>query len=152
MMKASLLCSLGLLLSLSACNTAMAPPPDTASRVAPALTSHWQLETARELGSIPAGITLQLRPAATGDSRRLAVSGHAGVNHYTGSASSDPEQGRLQFGPLASTRRAGPAALMAFEQAYLARLAAVVSYELAEPGLVLRTLHGDTLHFTRQRE
>lgn len=150
MMNLARLSSLGLLLSLTACSPALTPP-QAATRPAPTITGHWQLEKASELGSIPAGISLQLRAVATGDTRKLAVSGHAGVNHYTGSASHDPEQRRLQFGPLASTRRAGPAELMAFEQAYLARLAAVVSHELNEPGLVLQTLHGDTLHFSRLR-
>lgn len=61
-------------------------------------------------------------------------SGSSGVNRYNGSYTSAAD-GSLSFGPLASTRMAGPDAAMKLEQAYLTALQQTFGY----------TADGDTL-------
>ncbi len=66
------------------------------------------------------------------------TSGHAGVNRYTGTATVDPDAGKLQFGPQATTRMAGPGGKS--ERAYLDALAAARTFRL--DGRIL-TLFGE---------
>jgi heat shock protein HslJ len=56
------------------------------------------------------------------------VSGSTGVNQLTASYSLTPEY--LTFGPLATTRRAGPPELMEQEHRVVASLAGMCSYQL----------------------
>lgn len=62
------------------------------------------------------------------------VSGNTCVNRYAGKVDIDGNQ--LRFGPLATTRRAGPPAMMDQEQRFLKAMESTVSYELGEPGIL----------------
>ena len=70
-----------------------------------------------------------------------AVSGSSTVNRYTGRITPD---GPLVFGPLASTRRAGPPEAMELESAYFAALGAA-SGATVETRLRLTDDHGAIL-------
>lgn len=63
------------------------------------------------------------------------VSGDTAVNRYHGSVSIDGDQ--LQFGRLASTRRAGPPALMDQESRFLGALEKVARFKMEANGLLL---------------
>ena len=76
-------------------------------------------------------ITLQI-------SEENRTSGNAGVNRYTGSADVDLKEGKLQFGPQATTRMAGPG--LKSERTYLDALAAARSFRI--DGRIL-TLFGE---------
>ncbi len=75
----------------------------------------------------PFGVTL------TFDDARLT--GNAGVNTYNASATLG--QATIAVGPIASTKMAGPPDAMAAEQAYLAALQKVSSWEVADETLSL---------------
>lgn len=77
----------------------------------------------------------------------LDASGFAGVNPYVAQVSALSGQ-RLRFGPIATTRRAGPPERMNLEQAYLKELEGVATYTFVAGQLELRTLHGETLRFS----
>ena len=63
------------------------------------------------------------------------VSGDTAVNRYHGSVSIEGD--RMQFGRLATTRRAGPPALMDQETRFLGALEKVARYKLEANGLLL---------------
>lgn len=63
------------------------------------------------------------------------VSGTTGVNQLTASYSLTPDY--LTFGPLATTRRAGPPELMAQEHRIVASLAGMCSYRLDPRSLII---------------
>lgn len=67
------------------------------------------------------------------DGQRLT--GHGGVNRFGGRY--EEERGRLNFGPLAMTRRAGPRAQMEAEQRYTEVLSRVVGWRQEGANLVL---------------
>lgn len=62
------------------------------------------------------------------------VSGSTCVNRFSGNA--NVEDGKLSFGPLRTTRRAGPPAMMDQEQKFLRAIESVVAYESNEPGML----------------
>ncbi|MEM8680458.1 MAG: META domain-containing protein [Planctomycetota bacterium] len=68
------------------------------------------------------------------------VSGSSGVNRYTGQAKIEGTQ--IRFGPLASSRMAGPPELMREEQRFLEALSKVTHYRmLSNQRLALRNEH-----------
>jgi hypothetical protein len=71
------------------------------------------------------------------------AAGSAGVNRYTGAATTEGE--RLTFGSIAVTRMAGPAEAMAAEDAFLAALSATAGWAVEDGLLVLRDTAGTTL-------
>lgn len=79
-----------------------------------------------------------LRPITLQINEENRTSGNAGVNRYTGTATFDLDQGKLQFGPQATTRMAGPG--LKSERAYLDALAAARSFRI--DGRIL-TLFGE---------
>jgi heat shock protein HslJ len=73
-----------------------------------------------------------------------SVSGDTSVNRYQGRATIDA--GKLSFGPLATTRRAGPPALMDQESKFLKALESVKSFRIEATGLLsLLNDSGDTV-------
>jgi heat shock protein HslJ len=60
------------------------------------------------------------------------VAGNAGVNRFSGTA--EIEGNQISFGPLVTTRRAGPPALMAQESMFLKAMSEVVAMQLAVDG------------------
>ncbi len=73
------------------------------------------------------------------------VSGNSGVNQYFGSITLDTATGKLTFGPLGTTRMAGPEGMMLQEQKYLAALANVTGYKITDGVLSLTDKDGKTL-------
>lgn len=63
-----------------------------------------------------------------------SVSGDTSVNRYQGRATIDA--GKLSFGPLAATRRAGPPALMDQESKFLKAVETVKSFRIEATGLL----------------
>lgn len=63
-----------------------------------------------------------------------SVSGNTAVNRYGGKAKIEGQT--LKFGPLATTRRAGPPALMDQESKFIGALEKVAGYRLEETGLL----------------
>ena len=63
-----------------------------------------------------------------------SVSGSTGVNRYFGKATIDGNA--LSFGPLATTRRAGPPALMEQESRFLEAIGVVKKFEVINPGII----------------
>jgi heat shock protein HslJ len=93
----------------------------------------------------PVGTPITLEVAEDG-----AVSGVSGVNRFmTRLETADVSEGRLAFAPAAGTRMAGPPEAMALEQAFLARLSAVTTFDV-ENG-VLRLWAGDNEALTFER-
>lgn len=92
-----------------------------------------------ELGGQSAGPAVEgwpLQSLAFGKDGQ-SVTGHAGVNRFGGRYS---EEGvSVVFGPLAMTRRAGPAAQMEIEARYTAVLSRAVSWRQEGASLVLQT-------------
>ena len=64
-----------------------------------------------------------------------SVSGFGGVNQFH--TSLELTDGRIRFGPGASTRMAGPPEAMAFEQLYFERLGAIGTFEVSDGRLRL---------------
>lgn len=62
----------------------------------------------------------------------LNFSGNSGVNNYFGTVILDTAGGKLTFSPLGTTRMAGPENMMTQEQQYLAALANVTGYKIAD--------------------
>jgi heat shock protein HslJ len=78
----------------------------------------------------------EIQPTIVLDLEESRVSGSGGVNRLTGTfALSESE---LRFGPLATTRMAGPESAMQREQSFLNTLERVTSYELDGRALTLR--------------
>ena len=82
-------------------------------------------------------------------SQDLSVSGDSTVNRFRGTAKIDGK--RIEFGPLAMTRRAGPPALMHQESKYVNALAAVRGFRVDANGLLfLSNADGkDILRFSK---
>jgi hypothetical protein len=118
---------------------------DAATAGLTALTGSWTL-TAIDGGPVePVGTPITLEVAEDG-----AVSGVSGVNRFmTRLETADVSEGRLAFAPAAGTRMAGPPEAMALEQAFLARLSAVTTFDV-ENG-VLRLWAGDNEALTFER-
>jgi heat shock protein HslJ len=76
------------------------------------------------------------------------VSGSSGVNTYAGTFTSSPE-GDMDFGPLASTKMAGPEPAMKAEQAYLAALDTIDGYSVTDTELDLFTGEQVSLTYTK---
>ena len=76
------------------------------------------------------------------------VSGSSGVNTYAGTFTSSPE-GAMDFGPLATTRMAGPKDAMRAEAAYLAVLDTVTGYSVSQTELDLFAGVTEVLIYTR---
>ena len=77
----------------------------------------------------------EIQPTIALDLEESRVSGSGGVNRLTGTfALSESE---LRFGPLATTRMAGPESAMQREHSFLAALERVTSYELDGTALTL---------------
>jgi putative lipoprotein len=70
----------------------------------------------------------EIRPSLVLDLEESRVSGSGGVNRLSGTFALAERE--LRFGPLATTRMAGPKDAMAREQGFLDALARVTSYEL----------------------
>jgi heat shock protein HslJ len=81
----------------------------------------------------------EIVPSLVFDLEESRVSGSGGVNRLTGAFALDEDE--LRFGPLATTRMAGPGEAMQREQAVVAALERVTSYEL--DGRSLTLLAGD---------
>lgn len=79
-----------------------------------------------------------LRPITLQINEENRTSGNAGVNRYTGTATIDLDAGKVQFGPQATTRMAGPG--LKSERTYLDALAAARSFRI--DGRIL-TLFGE---------
>lgn len=94
----------------------------------PSLVGKWLAEDIMSAGVLDR-LQTTLQVAADG-----AVSGNTGVNQYGGQATITKE--RIKFGPLVSTRRAGPAAAMNQESKFTAALEKAASYRLDENGLL----------------
>lgn len=67
----------------------------------------------------------------------LSVAGHGGLNRFGGRYSQQKES--LVFGPLAMTRRAGPAPLMALERRYTQMLSRVEGWRQEGARLIMVT-------------
>ncbi|MCX6431764.1 MAG: META domain-containing protein [Actinobacteria bacterium] len=76
------------------------------------------------------------------------VSGSSGVNTYAGAFTSSPE-GAMDFGPLATTRMAGPDDAMKAETVYLAVLDTVTGYSVSQTELDLFAGQNEVLTYSR---
>ena len=115
---------------------------DTATRVPAALLGSWTL-AALDGAPVPdVGKTPALEILEDG-----AVSGVSGVNSFRTQLEID--DGRLAFGPAAGTKMAGPPAAMDLETTFLARLAAVSTYDTDGDTLRLWAGDNEALTFTR---
>lgn len=135
------------------CAKDQAEPPESKPPPAPAPTRmpskptsvtgvDWVLARLGETTLRPADI--QGRPRFWLDpSPDRRVSGHTGVNSITGTY--ELSGGALQFGPLATTRRAGSPDLMLQESGFLNALKNTATAELTDRGLVLRDVGGAAL-------
>ncbi|MFY7876578.1 MAG: META domain-containing protein, partial [Pirellula sp.] len=63
-----------------------------------------------------------------------SVSGSTAVNRYSGKAKIEGQ--KIEFGPLATTRRAGPPALMDQESKFIKALEKVASFRIEDSGLL----------------
>lgn len=72
------------------------------------------------------------------------ATGNGGVNSFS-STYDAPKAGKVSFGPIASTRMAGPSNAMAQESAFFAALEKTRGFEINEGKLVLSDLGNDTL-------
>lgn len=138
-----------LVLALAALCTACAassPPEATGahSLSSDTLLGEWTVQSVRG-APVPAESAAFL---GFGDAGR--VHGNTGVNQLTGSWSLDA--GALEFGPLASTRMAGPPALMDLESRLFTALQQVRRAELGDDGrLALQASDSTTLVVASRR-
>jgi heat shock protein HslJ/phosphoserine phosphatase len=92
------------------------------------LEGKWLAEDIMNAGVVDrAQSTLEVQPDGT-------VAGNTAVNQYRGKATIDGRN--IQFGPLATTRRAGPPALMNQESKFLAALDKTAGFRIDERGLL----------------
>jgi len=117
------LCAAALL--LAACAGGGTPAPLTGT--------YWNVKQVGELSFKPlkGGRDAHLRL----DAQHKRATGYSGVNSFTGGFESGPAH--LKFGPIAATRRAGPAAAMAFEASFFKALEATRSYRISGDALEL---------------
>lgn len=87
---------------------------------------------------VPQGVAAGVRFGADG-----TVSGSSGCNRFTASYALDVDA--ISFGPVASTRRACPGPVMAFETVFLGALAAAGNVRRAGADLVLADGTGQTV-------
>ena len=124
--------------AVAACSHA---PGGASPRAAPLEGTRWILAEVSghraALGLDGEPVTLQLDRAV-----RLAT-GYAGVNRFSGTY--DLEGASLRFGPLATTRRAGPPEAESLETAVLAALAAVSGWKISGESLDLLDHTGSRL-------
>jgi heat shock protein HslJ len=97
-----------------------------ASGAVPLAYTEWTL-VELEGASVEVG-TDERAPGLAFDLEEARVTGSGGVNRLTASFALSEDE--LRFGPLATTRMAGPEEAMRREQAFLDALARVTSYEL----------------------
>lgn len=129
---------------LCACATD-APPPADAPAGADTHASpegEWQLV---RLGDMPMHEGIQPPTLAVAGRQ---VTGFAGVNRYTGARA---DEGEVLFGPLATTRMAGPPAAMELETRYLAALQQATGWRLEDGALVLLSGEATVLTFRPKR-
>lgn len=126
-----------------------ASPTPTQTSVSPTKTAavefagtNWQLKSGtKDINWAKFRITLEF-----GDAQK--VSGFSGVNRYSGSYVATAA-GNLKFGPMASTKMAGPDDAMAAEAVYLNLLERVTSYRMSGDQLVLLGSQQELLTFAR---
>jgi len=105
------------------------PPNNTGANMDALYSNPWLVEDIAGKGVVDrAQTTIQFAKDGT-------VSGDTCVNRYNGKAKIDGD--KISFGPLASTRRAGPPALMDQEQTFLKALDTVASFRIENTGLLL---------------
>lgn len=75
-----------------------------------------------------------------------SVQGSTGVNRFRGALDND---GNRLFGPLASTRRAGPPKAMALEAAFLYALNVAIAVEARDNRVILSGAEGQRLTLDR---
>jgi heat shock protein HslJ len=115
---------------------AQKPPPT------PLAGPQWQLvELPGQAMPVAAGTS---RPTLNIAGEPARATGTAAVNNFVGTVQMAGGNA-LTFGPLATTRRAGPAAAMQLEAAYLTALAATRSYRTGAGTLDLLDAQGRTL-------
>ncbi len=103
-------------------------PTETAEQDPQLLGNQWLVEDIGGRGVIDNAQT-KVEFSADG-----TVSGSTGLNRFTGKATIAGKA--LSFGPLATTRRAGPPALMDQERRFLEAMGSVASYEVTKPGII----------------
>jgi heat shock protein HslJ len=104
-------------------------PPETVTLA----YTEWRLV---ELDGAPVQVaTDEQPPSLVLDLEESHVSGSGGVNRLMGTFTLSEDE--LRFGPLATTRMAGPEGPMRLEQEFLAALARVTTYELDDRTLTL---------------
>ena len=93
--------------------------------------------TLTELNGKPFAAPAEGRGAPTlqFDAEKKSASGFSGVNRFFGGYTKDGD--KLKFGALAGTRMAGPPEAMAAESAFLAMLASVTGWQIADGALAL---------------
>ncbi len=118
-----------------------AMPESKSEKVPAALVGEWTL--VEVAGAAPAeGMrTPTLTVMADG-----TVGGNSGVNRFTGRLADGDE---AVFGPMASTRMAGPPAAMELENRVLKAMAAATSFEIEGDRLILSGPDGPLLTFGR---
>ena len=98
----------------------------------------WKLESFGQDNSAPtAPISLSFNNGV--------ISGSSGINTYAGSYTVSTSDGKLSFTGIASTKMAGPVALMNQETAYLSALGQTASYTISGETLTLKDANGNTL-------
>lgn len=107
------------------------------SIAAPVTSTEWVLSELGDKAAIPAGDALA-RPRFAMDAREKRVRGSTGVNQINGTFELSGDA--LQFGPLATTRRAGPPELMQQESVFLDALSKTATARVN--GSSLRLLDG----------
>lgn len=136
-------CLLALALS-AACSS---PAPEAPRAPVQKVQGQWELV---ELNGQPVSFEGSRAPSLDLANDGL-VAGLAGVNRFTGQADAQGlREGRFDLGPLAVTKMAGSAELMAFERRYLAVLESAERAQLRDGKLEL--LQGSTVlaRFERQ--
>jgi heat shock protein HslJ len=118
---------------------AQTPPADT-----PLAGTEWLLAElpGHPLPAVSAGAAQRPSLRIEGDPPRAI--GNTSVNGFVGTAQIDGASG-LRFGPLATTRRAGPPAAMQLESAYLAALGTVRNYRTGPGTLDLLDANGQAV-------
>lgn len=87
-------------------------------------------------------------PTLRFDAGKKGASGFSGVNRFFGGYEKDGD--KLKFGQLAGTRMAGPPEQMQVESAFLAMLAGVTHWRLADGALTLLSDGKSVAGFTRR--
>jgi heat shock protein HslJ len=120
---------MGLAAAVLVAACASAPPPRIDAHA-------WRLTTWSVSSSQASDFDITARFADGG------VSGRSAVNTYRGAVTLGPGNA-IAFGPMATTRMAGPEAAMRAESAYLALLAQATSYSIDDDRLTLADAGGN---------